>query len=126
MVAPEFFLVNSAMASCWKAVWNVDPLPWRVPDTLAPVVVAPPAVVAAAAAVVAVAPPAVVAAAAAVVADEELPELSLPQAAPTSAIASTPAMAAPRRLVMFTRWSPLLVKPRRTLRRPGEPRFRGW
>src|SRR6516225_8309090 len=122
MVVPEFAFWKSAIASCWKAAWNVDPLPWRVPDTFTVVVAPPPpaavvvapADVAAPPAVVVVAPPAVVAAAE--VADDELPELSLPHAAPTSAIASTPAMAAPRRLVMFTRWSPLLVKPRRTLR----------
>jgi hypothetical protein len=28
--------LNAAMASCWKVSWNVDPLPLRVPLSLAP------------------------------------------------------------------------------------------
>src|SRR5262245_40674475 len=109
------------MASCWYASWKVEPLPWRVPETftvvvapppLAAVVVAPPAVV--------VAPPPEAAVVAVVVALPPLLELSDPQAAPTRARASTPAMAVPRRLVMFTLWSPLFVKPPSTLRRAGE------
>src|SRR3954469_3650193 len=98
------------MASCWKASWNVEPLPWRVPETFTVVVAAPAAVVAPPEATVV----------AVVVALLLLPELSEPQAAPTSARASTPATAAPPRLVMFTRWSPLFVKPPSTLRRAGE------
>ena len=73
-----------------------------MPDTLTVVVAPPPlaAVVVAPPAAAVVAPPA--AAVVAVVVALLLLELSEPQAAPTSARASTPAMAAPRRLVMFT------------------------
>src|SRR5689334_15245906 len=104
MVVPLFFFWKASIASCWKASWKVEPLPWRVPETLAVVVAAPPPA--------AVAP---------VVPALLLLELSDPQAAPTRARASTPATAAvPRRLVMFTRWSPLFVNPPSTLRRAGE------
>jgi hypothetical protein len=87
---PELAFWKSEIASSWKALWKVDPLPWMVPDTLAPALVAAPADVE------------LPAPAAAVVFELLLLLLLLPQAAATIARASTPASAPPRRFVMFT------------------------